>query len=517
MADSVRRLTPVPKTPEGTGHDAPDDFHRRLIELERESDLPRLLERTLAIVADATGASRGYLELHADDDPADGPRHWASQGIDAIGLEAVRDRVSRGILAAALASGETIVTSSALLDPRFSANVSVQAARIESVLCAPVGTRQPCGALYLEGPGGTAAFTSADQERAETAARHLALLAIQWLDLARPNGPPLVTRTGAALRLDGIVGKAPAFGDALRQLAVAAPHDMTVFLTGPTGSGKSQLARLLHESSPRARHPFVEVNCAAIPESLIESELFGALPGAYTGLNRRIEGRVAAAEHGTLFLDEITELPFLLQSKLLQFTQSREYTPLGGRATRADVRLIAATNADVQQAIAQRQLRQDLYFRLAAIEIDVPPLSARREDIPSLVRHFCAAAVKRLRLSPVQPSPAALCAAQTADWPGNVRELERAVERAALLAAEEGCEQLQRHHLFPRRSGRPGAPEPEPRTYQEASRRFQASFVLRALEEEDWDVNATAQRLDVARSHVYNLIKGFELDRMRRR
>lgn len=499
-----------------TGDDG-RDFFAALIDLERAMDLDAVLSQALAIAVRATGAHRGYLELHCDDDLADGPRHWVAQGIDGSGLEAVRNRISRGIVAAALASGETVSTSSALLDPRFSARRSVQAERIEAVLCVPVGVVQPCGVLYLEGRDGAVGFSDADQERAETAARHLALIASQWLDLTRPGGPPVVSRTGVALRLEGIVGKAPAFVDVLRQLSLAAPHDMSVFLTGPTGTGKSQLARVLHDSGPRAHHPFVEVNCAAIPENLLESELFGALAGAYTGLTRRVEGRVASAEHGTLFLDEITELPYALQSKLLQFAQSRQYTPLTGRPARADVRIVAATNANVRQAIAERRLREDLYFRLAAIEIDVPPLAARREDIPSLVRHFCAEAVKRLRLSHVQPSPAAIAAAQAADWPGNVRELERAVERAALLASEEGSEQLQRHHLFPRRRGHGNDAEPEPRTYQEASRRFQANFVLRALEDEDWDVNAVAERLDVARSHVYNLIKGFELDKLRRR
>jgi Nif-specific regulatory protein len=517
MADSVRHLMAVGPTPSGLGL-AGEGFYRALVDLERESDLATILSRTLAIAVEATGAERGYLELHADDDPADGPRHWAVQGVDGAGLEAVRARISRGIVAMAMASGEPVSTSSALLDPRFKANVSVLAERIEAVLCVPVGIVQTCGVLYLEGRSDTGPFEEADRVRAEIAARHLALVVGQQVDLARPAAPPVRSRAGVALRLDGIIGSAPAFVDVLRQISLAAPHDMPVLLTGPTGSGKSQLARVLHDSGPRARQPFVEVNCASLPEGLIESELFGAMPGAWTGLTRRIEGRIAAAEHGTLFLDEIVEFPPHVQAKILQLTQSREYYPLGSnRPIRADVRIVTACNADLQRAIADGRFREDLYFRLAGIEIDVPHLSQRREDIPQLVRHFCAQAVARGRLSRVEPSPAALCAAQAAEWPGNVRQLERAVEMATLRAHEEGSEQLQRHHLFPPKPRKPGDPEVEPRTYQEALMRFKASFILRALEDENWDANAVARRIDVARSHVYNLIKGLELERQRRR
>ena len=315
----------------------------------------------------------------------------------------------------------------------------------------------------------------------------------------------------------------------LRQAALLAPLDVTVLLTGESGTGKSQMARIIHDSGPRAGQPFVDVNCASLPETLVESELFGALPGAHSTATRRIEGKLAAAEHGTLFLDEIGELAPSAQAKLLQLLQSRLYYPLGSsKPFRADVRVMAATNSDIERAVAERRFREDLFYRLQVMPLRIPSLAERRDDIPRLVRHFssnsttmaatrfCESAASRHRLSRMELSPNALRATESAEWPGNVRQLANAVEAAVIRAAGEGLRHVQDTHIFPDLATQREGSERQNLTFQEQTRRFQSELLRQALEESNWNVTEAAQRLDLARSHVYNLIHIFGLTRNRR-
>jgi len=253
---------------------------------------------------------------------------------------------------------------------------------------------------------------------------------------------------------------------------------------------------------------------ATLSEALVESELFGALPGAHSTANRRVEGKVAAAEGGTLMLDEIGELSLGAQAKLLQLLQSREYFPLGAaRAERADVRVIAATNIDLKLAVAERRFREDLFFRLQVLPIRMPSLAERREDITDLAAHFCTAACEMHHLGRLELSSAARRAAELAEWPGNVRQLEHAIQAAVIRAAGEGSNQVDRVHLFP---NAPVTEQPETAlTFQEATRRFQLGLLRQALEDTQWNIVETARRLDLARSHVYNLIKAYGLERGR--
>jgi sigma-54 specific flagellar transcriptional regulator A len=241
-----------------------------------------------------------------------------------------------------------------------------------------------------------------------------------------------------------------------------AASDATVLLTGETGVGKEVFARLLHEAGPRRGGPLVAVNCGAIPEALLESELFGHAKGAFTGATAARRGRIAAAEGGTLFLDEIGELPLGLQVKLLRVLQERRYEPVGSaESIPADFRLVAATNRDLVAEMEAGRFRRDLYYRLYVCPVEIPPLRARRADVRPLFQHFWS---RRGESRPVDD--AALSALESYDWPGNVRELENVVERLAVLC--EGPAVRLADLPAPLRGGRaappapPLAPEPEP-------------------------------------------------------
>jgi len=491
------------------------DLYRRVLDLGRQDEPEPFLREALGLIVEVTGARHGYLELH-DEEHTGTPRWALAHGFTAEQLAGVRAAISGGIIAEAVATGKTIVTPSALLDERFRARESVRLGQIEAVLCAPIGDDPPRGVLYLQNRAGHGFFSEDDRVCAETFARHLAPLVDRVLARQRERaGMDATALVRARLRAPDVIGRGTALATTLHHVALVAPLDVHVLLTGETGTGKSQLARVIHDNGPRATHPFVTLNCATLPETLIESELFGALPGAHSTATRRIEGKVESAERGTLFLDEIGELSHAAQAKLLHLLQAKEYYPLGGtRPLRANVRVIAATNTDLQQAVGERRFREDLFYRLQVLPIRVPSLAERREDIPLLAAFFCAQACQRHGLPRLELSPNALHAAESAAWPGNVRQLENAVEAAVIRAAGAHAEQVERAHLFPDAAARPEANAPV--TFQEATRRFQERLLQDALEAESWNVVDTARRLDLARSHVYNLIRAFGLERGRR-
>ncbi len=246
-------------------------------------------------------------------------------------------------------------------------------------------------------------------------------------------------------KLADIIGKSPAMRRIFDLLPLVAPSDSTVLVTGPSGTGKELIARTIHALGPRRKGPFVALNCAAIPETLLESELFGYKRGAFTDARRDKPGRIAAADGGTLFLDEIGDLPRLTQVKTLRFLQDRVYEPLGSNTSvRANVRVIAATNRNLLAQVHDGAFREDLYFRLNVVQIDIPPLRERIEDIPLLVNHY----VRRFRDSTGKHidglADDAMALLMTYPFPGNVRELENAIERAFILCQGEriGVEHL---------------------------------------------------------------------------
>jgi Nif-specific regulatory protein len=479
-----------------------------MLSLGRKGDAEAFLEAALPMVMEISRATRGYLELR---DPAEPDRCWSlASGFSGEELAGVRRRISGGIIARALATGETVHTASALLDPLFHANESVRAHGISAVMCAPVGEPPHPGVVYLERDADGGGFPEEDRLLTETFARGMAGPAECLLRTVSHVDPDPVSPWRDALGAHRFVGRSPALAAVLKQVVHLAPLDVTVFLTGPTGSGKSALARLLHEASGRRTRPFVEMNCAALPPDLVESELFGAHRGAHSTAHETRPGRVAAAEGGTLFLDEVTELPQAAQAKLLQLLHDGTYFPLGAaQAQRANLRVIAATNVDPHAATKAGTFRGDLYWRLMVMPLVVPALADRTEDIPALVRLFAAEAVQRHRLPATECGPAAQFAASAAVWEGNVRQLGHAVEAAVIRAASEGCRVVTPRHLFP---DVPDDGKQWP-TWQDAVRQQQTDFLRRSLDTHGWNVAETARALDMARSRLYELMAALGVSR----
>ena len=234
----------------------------------------------------------------------------------------------------------------------------------------------------------------------------------------------------------GIVGKSRVMQEVLQRLERVAAAKSTVLITGETGTGKELAARVIHARSAQRDMPLIKVNCAAIPEALLESELFGHVRGAFTGATANRRGRFALADGGTIFLDEIGTLGLPVQAKLLRVLQEREFEPVGSERTqKVDLRVIAATNRDLQAMVAEGRFQEDLYYRLSVIPVELPPLRARREDIPPLVEHFVRKHAQRTGRRVDRIEPGAMDRLQGYDWPGNVRELENTIERAIVLAS----------------------------------------------------------------------------------
>jgi two-component system nitrogen regulation response regulator NtrX len=306
-----------------------------------------------------------------------------------------------------------------------------------------------------------------------------------------------------------LVGGSPAMRKLLGEIALAGPSPARVLLSGENGTGKELVARALHEASPRRAMPFVAVNCSAIPDELLESELFGHEKGAFTGATQSRRGRFEEANGGTLMLDEVADLSARAQTKLLRVLQESELTRVGGsRPVRVDVRVVAATNRDLDAAVAANTFREDLYFRLAVIPIHVPALRERAEDIPELVEHFLAQLARETgRRAPVFTA-GALEALRRHDFPGNVRELKNLVERLVIMnpGARIGPEQVTAV-LQGRGAGPPGGEPQGPAQLAEAVREFERRHIEGALAAEGGNMTRAAARLGLERSHLYKKMR----------
>jgi Nif-specific regulatory protein len=460
----------------------------------------------------------------------------------------------RGIAGAALSERRPILVEDAQNDPRFYPHIDTETSIVtRSIIAVPLITRGGAlGVLEVLNRRGGGSFDAADVAFLETISSNIAISIenARLYSRLRDSEASLRTQVGAlrrdlarSTRFSRMIGTGPAMEEVFRLMESASASMITVLIEGETGTGKEEVARGIHNASDRSEEPFLAVNCAAMPENLLESELFGHRRGAFTGALRDNPGVFRAANGGVVFLDEVADMPAVMQAKLLRVLEQGEVIPVGDNfPVKVDVRVISATNRDLEEAVRQGKFREDLYYRLSAFPIRLPPLRERREDIPLLARRFMAMAVERTiatehqrkRISEIEP--AALDLMMRFDWRGNIRQLRNEIDRAVALSRDgdmlkpEHFSQALRSLGAP--SSRPGAGFPthtpaamadnegEPsggppaegviplRTWRHQK---ESQYIAKALAQYGGNVSRAAKALEISRPALQEKMKTYRL------
>jgi Nif-specific regulatory protein len=396
-------------------------------------DRESLQWQLLGLIFDVVPADRGAVVLTDNATEFDSAVAW-----DRVLGPAHPVRVSRTVVRRVLQDRIGLVVSDVFSDKTLNSVQTLKDLQVRSLLCVPLLAKDGVlGAIYLDSRSSTERFDE-NHLQVMTAVAGIATLALDnvghWEQLLRENRD-----LRAEINLEhNMVGSGPRIREVFEFIRRVAPTDSTVLIEGESGTGKELVARAIHRNSPRTERPFVAINCAAITETLLESELFGHEKGAFTGAHMQVKGKMEVAEGGTLFLDEVTELAPGLQAKLLRVLQEREFERVGGtRPIKLNIRLVAATNRKLTEAVDTGTFRKDLYYRLNVVALTMPALRDRREDILQLVEHFIAKSSRKSGARPKPISSEARACLQNYDWPGNVRELENAVERAIVLGSSD--------------------------------------------------------------------------------
>jgi two-component system nitrogen regulation response regulator NtrX len=345
------------------------------------------------------------------------------------------------------------------------------------------------------------------------AREHVLVTARSALEQFRLHRENVTLRQGETLRHQ-LVGESAGLKQVLEAVRRAAPTGATVLLTGESGVGKELIARAIHRNSQRARERFVQVNCAAIPEDLIESELFGHERGSFTGATEKQIGKFEQADRGTIFLDEVGDMSQKTQAKVLRVLQEGEVERIGSaRTIKVDVRVIAATNKDLEEEIEKGRFREDLYFRLSVIPIRVPPLRERPEDIPLLVKHFAEVFGRENNRRVARFGPGAVDLLQKARWKGNIRELKNAVERLLIMTPRETIDaaDVRGAVRLDARQAAPDNEEDKPGTLREFKEASERAFLVQKLRENAWNISKTAEVIGTPRSNLYKKLEQYEI------
>ncbi|MGB2605407.1 MAG: sigma 54-interacting transcriptional regulator [Candidatus Sulfotelmatobacter sp.] len=468
-------------------------------------DLNQLQEQLLDLIFEVAPAGRGAILL------ADREGHQFNSMFARMRQagEGQLVKVSRTVARQVLEQGVAILGSDVPSHDELREVESLAASQVRSLLCVPLTVFQRViGCIYLDSESLSSRLNE-EHLQLVTAIAGISAVALenarrlQWLEEENERLTVEISQDRS------LVGEGARMKEVYQFLKRVAPAESTVLIEGESGTGKELAARAIHRNSPRASKPFIAINCAAIPETLLESDLFGHERGAFTGAASQKKGRFEVADGGVVFLDEIGELATALQVKLLRVLQEREFERVGGtHPIKVDIRLIAATNCNLEQAVRSGKFRQDLYYRLAVLKITMPTLRDRREDIPMLVRHFVQKHAKRCKVKPRPVSREALACLVNYDWPGNVRELENAIEHALVLGASDMIlpEDLPESLLE-----RTPSPEMTEAKYHQAVKELKKQLIVDAVEQTQGSYADAARILGVHPNYLHRLIRNLEL------
>jgi transcriptional regulator with GAF, ATPase, and Fis domain len=469
------------------------------------SDLNQLQRQILQLIFEVVPAERGAILMDST-----GNEKFSTLFVHPAPVKRGEPvRVSRTITRQVMQQGIAILGADVPGSGGLSGVESLVTFQVRSLLCVPLTVFQKViGCIYLDTTSPTRRF---DREHLELVASIAGISAValenarRLLWLEQEN-----LRLAAEINLQhNMVGESAAMKEVYRFLSRVAPTEATVLIGGESGTGKELVARAIHRNSPRASRPFVAINCAAIPEGLLESELFGYERGAFTGAVGQKKGRLEMAEGGVVFLDEIGELAPSLQVKLLRVLQEREVERLGGsRPIAVDIRLIAATNKDLADAVKTRAFREDLYYRLNVVSVVVPPLRERPEDIAILAEYFVSKFAAKCKVKAKKISPEAVARLMNYDWPGNVRELENAIERALVLGVSDAIQPEDLPESVLERDVAFGAQEAK---YHTAVKQLKRHLILTALEEAKGNYTEAARILGVHANYLHRLVRNLNL------
>lgn len=469
-------------------------------------DSESLQWQLLGMILDVIPAERGAILL-GDNIPEDisSAATWDKQAGPRQPV-----RVSRTVVRQVLRDSTALLVNNASLDRSLREAESLVGAQVHSILCAPLtSSRKTFGAIYLDSRNPSSRFDEGHLKLLTSIAgmAAMALANLQRIEHLQKEAQRLQTA------LDGehnIVGESIATRKLLLLITKVAQSDSTVLLYGESGTGKELAARAIHRSSHRREGPFLAINCAAIPEALLESELFGYEKGAFTGAVAQKKGQIEIANGGSLFLDEIGELAPALQAKLLRVLQEREFTRVGGsRPVPVDLRVIAATNRDLGAAVKAGTFRQDLYYRLNVVSITLPALRDRRDDIPLLASYFAAKFSAKCKRHVAGISPEAQRSLQHYDWPGNIRELENTIERAVVLGSSEliVIEDLPESVLEQAAL----TSEATSTTFQSAVLQLKKQLIINAVKEAGGNYTQAAKSLGLEAHYLHRLMRNLDI------
>ena len=484
------------------------NFSRNLSSIHKLDDLRRSIVESLLEVAPA---DRVAIVI-AEDETWDGaPVFGWERGAKADAPFAI----SRTIASKVFDEGVSVLSADVVNDSELNTAASLVEERVRSVAAVPLeGRGGIIGLLYLDRAGAGGGF-DADLVQLLAAFGNIAALCIEnvrhfeWLE-----GENLRLREELNVQHD-MVGDSPAMQDVFQFISRVAPRDVTALISGESGTGKELVARALHRNSKRADRPFVAINCGAIAETLLESELFGYEKGAFTGAMAQRKGKFEIADGGTVFLDEIGELAPSLQVKLLRVLQEREFERVGGtRTVKVDIRLIAATNRDLKAESRAGRFREDLFYRLNVVSVRMPALRERRDDVPLLASHFAVRAAQRMGRAVAGISPKARACLIKYDWPGNVRELENAIERAVVLGTSD---LILPEDLPESVVDQAAADEPAVSPLHEAVLDYKRRLIVNAIDQAGGNYTEAAKALGVHPNHFFRLIRTLNLKPKRQR